>query len=222
MHCFASRKLAALLTCALAFTSAASADVIQLHKTGESGGVDPNYILNGGVANVIATNLPGVYVSPGASGARWIGPDTNGTNTHAGADFSFTTTFDLTGLDPATASLAGFFSADNFAHIFLNGHDTGKETTGATQSTGREHFRQLTAFSITNSSWFQSGGNTIEFRVTNDSLNGGGSYNPTALLVTDLTLTATKAHAPEPASLVLWGTLVCVGVLARRRRPLAS
>ncbi len=84
-------------------------------------------------------------------------------------------TFDLTGLDPTTASISGTGSADDSAIIRLNGNATGQTFPA---------FNVLSTFSIT--SGFIAGVNTLDFVVS----NGGAGPNPTGLLVNSLSGTA--------------------------------
>jgi len=140
------------------------------------------------------------WLSPPA-GSKWIGPIDN--NNAPGATFySYSLTFDLTGLDPATASITGRWSSDNGSQIFLNGTDTG----WINGDPGSRSFEQLTSFSI--AAGFQSGFNTLEFVVG----NAGG---PTSLLVSDLSGAAQPI--PEPSTGLFVG-LGLAGIAVARRR----
>ena len=83
--------------------------------------------------------------------ARFIGPK-------SGGQYDYRTTFDLTNFDPTTASLSGSWAMDNYGTILLNGVDTGN-TWGSNSAYG--------TFVI--NSGFQSGLNTVDFQVVDDS-----------------------------------------------------
>ena len=68
---------------------------------------------------------------------------------------TFRLTFDLTGLDPSTATITGQWATDNFGpDILINGMSTGNTSGG---------FGSFTAFSV--SSGFVDGINTLDFVV---------------------------------------------------------
>ena len=77
------------------------------------------------------------------------------------------TTFNLTGMDPSTASLSGWAAADDSAVVKLNG----------VQLASIAGFGSPTNFSLSSS--FVAGVNTLDFVVT----NGGSSASPTGLRV---------------------------------------
>lgn len=220
LRAFALAGLAVALS-----ATAAHAVPITLYNTGVGaapGAADPHYTLSGGTAT-ITTIRPGSYLTAPA-GSQWIAPQADATHTNASpAIFSFSTTFDLTGLDPSTAVIQGKFSADNQATIYLNGVSTGITTlpVGGPPPTN-EDFRQLTPFTI--NSGFVNGLNTLEFRVTNDPLTPqqAGGINPTALLVSNISGSA--APIPEPASLAVFGmaTLTAAGYCWRRKQAVTA
>jgi PEP-CTERM motif len=112
--------------------------------------------------------------------------------------YVFRTSFDLTGLDPATVSVSGHWTCDNFGSILLNGMDTGN-------SLGNDTYQNLYAFTI--DSGFQSGVNELDFRVYfPDGYDG--------LLVSDVSLTA----VPEPGSISLLGLAMFGFVVLKRRQ----
>jgi hypothetical protein len=96
--------------------------------------------------------------------SKWIGPRVE-TSAAAGGDYVYRTTFDLTGFDPATASVAGDWSTDNSGlDISINGVGTGQSNTG--------NFGAYTPFAV--SSGFQAGVNTLEFKLNNAGLGYTG------------------------------------------------
>lgn len=104
--------------------------------------------------------------------SKWIGPtfDTNA----AEGDYTFRTTIDLTGLDPATAFVRGRWSTDNSGiDILVNGTPTGNTNGG---------FGGYSDFTL-NPGSFISGINTIDFRVNNLP----ASNNPVGFRVDEIT-----------------------------------
>jgi len=109
-------------------------------------------------AAIVSGNDNG-YAYPSHSNSQWIGSAEDLDLSFAVGYFSYSTTFDLTGLDPSTASLAGILSVDDTATISLNGVSTGSGCTGA------DCWGYGTAFAI--NSGFIAGVNTITFQVYN-------------------------------------------------------
>lgn len=157
------------------------------------GEVDPHYRLTANPQDPASSDaivedstafpiVSGPWV-PNTSSSKWIGPafDSNG----AGGDYTYSTTFDLTGFDPATARLEGDWATDNVgSDIVLNGNSTGMRNDA--------QFAALTHFVIT--SGFRGGVNTVEFLIN----NAGAAENPTGLHVTNLRLGAKRAGAAGP------------------------
>ena len=132
---------------------------ITLFNTGlaADGSVDPHYklILSSDPANptppdtyaIIANPLAVPQWFPNDAFSKWISPTANQTCCPAGAgnadgDYTYRTTFDLTGLDPLTASISGKWATDNAGlNILINGHPTGNVT-------GPTDYGFLTPFSI--------------------------------------------------------------------------
>ena len=141
--------------------------------------------------------------------SAWIAPNEetspyylHGQAGPAGA-YDYRTTFDLTGLNPLTASISGQWAADNQGtDILINGHSTNQQTLRF--GTG-EGFVSFASFSITNN--FVAGMNTLDFLVTN--LPGPGD-NPTGLRVQFLDATAQPSitATPAPSTLVMSSILL--------------
>ena len=100
--------------------------------------------------------------------SKWIAPQNNQAAGNLPGTYIYHTTFNLTGFNPATATLTGQFAADNSAIIKLNG-----VVVGPTAPT----YSAWTQFAI--NSGFAAGINTLDFVVTNDP----SGANPTGLRV---------------------------------------
>ena len=138
------------------------------------------------------------YVGNSAT-SRWISHSSNGSPGNGTTVFRLT--FDLTGLDPATAVISGLNAVDNAGLIVLNNQATGIALNGS--------FNQLVAFSITTG--FVAGINTLDFAVTDFG-------PPLALRIADLHGTAQLAAVPLPASVLMFApALLGLGALRRKR-----
>jgi hypothetical protein len=172
---------------ALLFAAAAiaRADDLAIFNTGVDGGGavlpvgtnDPHWQLiaiPSGIAGfpvprqaVVAAAHPAyIQNSPvGSSGSSWIALRSVTDGFYPPGDYVYRTTFDMAGLDPATAQIDGNFAADDgVVEVFVNGAPTGIH--------GGVFNAFLAPFSIT--SGFHDGVNSIDFLVR----NGGGSANP--------------------------------------------
>jgi hypothetical protein len=176
---------------------------------------DPHYLLTSvpdGTTDLrVRTSIGGFPVPPWLgddSISAWIGPNNDSIVDGSVGAFDYRTTFNLTGFDSTTASLAGQWSVDNEGlNILINGVSTGITAAGPTGGDPTASFEQWTPFSI--SSGFVAGVNTVDFIVNND----GG---PTGLRVE---MTGSATETPEPASLMLLGAgLVVISKLRRRVR----
>jgi len=112
---------------------------------------------------------PGYPVPPWIAegpNSRWIAPQASQATGNAPGIYTFTTTFDLTGLDPATAQITGMITADNgTAAVRLNGGDLGITAGG---------FNMFFPLTIPLGSPFVGGTNRLEFDVS----NAGDTANP--------------------------------------------
>jgi hypothetical protein len=197
---------AAMATTSLTAAGAQAATITGLFSTGvdasgnvlAEGASEQHYTVDG-------LNAPFLYNNPnyiGQPGAAFIAVQADGGYTNPVNTYSLT--FDLTGLNAATAQISGNFEADNFATVFLNGNQIAQDD----QATVFSNFQSPTPFSA--ASGFVAGLNTLTFTVTDTG-------PPSALLVSDLTGTASAV--PEPAS---WAMMLVgfggLGVAMRTRR----
>jgi hypothetical protein len=128
------------------------------------GTVDGHYTQTGPSyepAAYVTTDFPWNYI-PNNALSQWIGP-WNGTNYYAAGTYTYTTTFDLGPLDPATAVISGRWAADKFGAMYLNGNLI-SQTIG---------FPVSKMESFTASSGFVPGINTLTFIVQNTSGSTG-------------------------------------------------
>jgi hypothetical protein len=150
--------------------------------------------------------------TPDSTTSTWITPNDNfGFGTQAG-NFTYQTSFDLTGYDPNSVSINGLWSFDDYGiSILLNGLVV-PFSAGLTNVTG---FGGWDLFNI--SSGFQAGVNTLEFVVENAGGPGG--------LRTDFVAEGTRAGeqlpVPLPLGLFTLG-LAGLGIVARKHNTLPS
>lgn len=132
------------------------------------GSIDPHYTLvqsadttfTGPDAIVVSEIAAGYWTAQSATSA-WIAPSSNqmypgATPCNAAGTYVYRTTFDLTGFDLASATIAGQWGADNIGvDVRLNGVSLGIAASG---------YAPLTPFAI--ASGFVPGINTLEFELT--------------------------------------------------------
>lgn len=142
-----------------------------------SGAVDPHYTLTVSPDETFTgpdavTLNPGFPVGPwleATKDSKWITANQDQGNSAPG-DYTFRTTFDLTGFDPGNAVITGRWSVDNSGvDIILNG-----ESLGITNGGG---FTSWSEFII--DSGFVDGENVLEFIVN----NAGDAVNPAGFRV---------------------------------------
>jgi len=210
--------IVSVLFASKSITHAAPVPIPGLRPTGVSSGaffttlpdfsVDPHYkliqALGGFGPNAfVASPRPSSWV-PNQPLSKWISPDGTNSVLLSGL-YVYQLTFDLTGLDPSTASISGLWTADDNSRVVLNGNFG----AGVVQTTT---FGQFDSFTF--NSGFVPGINTLDFRVGNAFFPGGDKGGPSGLHVTQLLGFAEPI--PEPSSLMLLG--VSGFALATRRR----
>jgi len=194
-------------------TPASAAPITGLFATGvdaagnalPAGSADPHYsiVAPSQPAIVVKDAIPATWL-PNNATSRWVWETAQGAptgSTSSPVTRSFRLSFDLAGLDPATALISGSWATDNFgADIFINGASTGNTCGG---------FGSLCSFTV--ASGFQSGVNTLDFQVQDFGVISG-------LLVRDIGGTADAVAAvPAPSSLALAG-IGLLGLRSRRAR----
>jgi hypothetical protein len=139
--------------------------------------------------------------------SQYIAPQANqafpGTM-HPTGNYNYRTTFDLTGFDPASASITGIWRTDDIGlNIFINDTSTGQTAPLAHTDT---------PFAI--SSGFVAGLNTLDFLIDN---SGGG---PTGIRINVSGNADLAQQVAEPATLLLvgFGLLGLAGFAGKRRR----
>lgn len=204
-----------ILTTVVLSLSGVGAESINLFNTGvDSFGVplpdnsiDPHYSIT------FPTAAPGIVAA--ASGGwpipPWLGDNTTSawvtpaTDTRGPHDkvYHYTTTFDLTGMDPSSAFISGQWAGDDggvggLSDIILNGNSTLQFP---------EHFISWTSFSL--NSGFISGINTLSFQIKN---YGGG---PTGIRVE---MRGKANGVPEAGSAMVLLGISLMGIETLRRR----
>jgi len=174
------------------------------------GSFDPHYraVIGPGVNAVgpavvySASNIWSQWV-PDDPHSGWIGFRDNSDSSPHG-DYTYELLVNLTGYDPATASISGSWAADQFGSINLNGAATGVSLPDGNWNSANAP--NLNPFSI--SSGFHSGLNTLDFVVNEpDGFDG--------LRVSSMTLTATPVPEPSTCCLLIGGA--AIAGLARAR-----
>lgn len=169
------------------------------------GAADPHYTITevGSAQAVVRTNNAGTYF-PNDANSQWIWQQANGQPVNVTR--TFRTTFDLTGLDHATAVINGAWGTDNQGlDILINGVSTGIDLLGVIVA----NFSSLHAFSI--NSGLVAGVNTLDFIIED---NGGQSA-----FRAELSGSADSLAVPEPMTVFLLGIgLAGLGFAGRRVR----
>lgn len=210
------RRTLQRLVLSLAISAApALAATFSVNNTGGAapGVIDPNWTV--GAGQVFVTDDGGfpfnVWLTNSVS-SSWISPQPSYTSFQTDApdtSYTYSTMFDLTGLNEATASITFLVAVDNaLTDVLINGVSTGLS------------YGSFAAFSgpLTINSGFIAGVNTLTFVTFNAA---GHTTNPSGLRVefTDATTGATAdALVPEPSSIALLGLGIFLFASRRLRR----
>jgi hypothetical protein len=205
-----SRTLA-LLAVFSTLSTAAMADTLGVFNTGVAGigAVDPNYTLVSEPSDATQGPATGAVPHPAwfapEGGTNWI----NNTGAYNVGEqpngfYIYDTTFNISASEnPATAILNIAFAVDDSGTVWLN---------GAEVYSGSDSYSYLT--SITLSSGFHTGSNTLEFQVDNTGGAPTGLYADVSGTVDPLAVGA----VPEPSSMALLGTgIFSIAAFVRRR-----
>lgn len=154
---------------------------------------DPEYL--GPDAFTLAPGFPvGPWLAEGPD-SRWIAPRAEQGIGNAEGNYTYRTSFDLTGHDPTKASIVGRWAVDNGGvDIVLNGSSLGLVNTAG--------FGGWTDFTI--GSGFVAGVNTLDFIVS----NAPATPNPTGLRVEMTGLVEVPDEAPRFITQPVGGTFV--------------
>lgn len=131
-----------------------------------NGNPDPNWNITVSPAGGTLPRAATVFSEFGAANDAESGWIKDGTETGVG-EYVIETTFDLTGFDPATASLSfGYLVENRLVSVLLNGNDTGVSSTGTLLFTYQNE-------TLNNPAHFVAGVNTLAFRWAKDGAAGG-------------------------------------------------
>jgi hypothetical protein len=213
--------LSVALLCLGPATGPVRADIITtLFSTGvdntgaviPTGTLDPHYTYGPGL-RPFAQGGNGFGWIPNTSASKWVNSAPGGfpppLPTPVVRIFNYTTTFDLSGLDPTTARITGDVAADDSVTILLNGIPKYSNPYNGFN----DPWASFASFMI--DTGFIPGVNTLTFAVT----HADGPEGLQARVVG----TANVATVPEPSTLVLIsiGGLIGLGTAWRRKRAAA-
>jgi hypothetical protein len=159
-----------------------------------SGSVDPHWRITASIdpgfpgPDALVLNDSGFPIPPWLANdeiSKWIAPRADQSSGNLEGDYTYQTTFDATGFDPATIRVAGEWATDNTGtDILVNGVSTGQRNNG--------QFVVWTPFQIT--SGFVAGVNALDFKVN----NAPSGVNPTGFRVRGLRALGVRLPALPP------------------------
>jgi hypothetical protein len=195
---------------ALLSTAASAVPILGMFNTGvnnvgsplPNGMIDPHWVLSSGPVGtptaITGNPIPGSWVSNTPT-SRWVTPGTNGNSPVPGGTYVYDLMFDLTGFQPATATISGIWSSDNQSTVFLNG------ALFATHTGGAAAFTSFDTFGI--GTGFLPGINTLTIQVNNLGGPSGAHVNE---------LQGDALPIPEPCTLTL-AVLALGGIFMRKK-----
>jgi hypothetical protein len=147
-----------------------------------SGSVDPHWTLTQSIdpafpgPNAMVLNDVGFPIPPWLANddlSKWIAPQADQSTGNLEGDYTYHTTFDLTGWDPASVRLSGEWASDNSGlDILINGTSTGQRNDAG--------FTSWTPFQVVTG--FRNGINTLDVKIN----NAPSGVNPTGVRVQKL------------------------------------
>lgn len=159
----------------------------------KDGTVDGHYVLS---SDDLALPGPKAYAVAAAAGwaantltSKWLSAQANAKGA-AAKTYTYTTTFSLYGMDPATATVTGKWACDDTCVLLLNGKQVAKNEAASA-------WTSLAAFTIPVGAPFVVGLNTLAFQVLNTS-------GTTGLHVAPLTGTASGCSADDQCALGMY------------------
>ncbi len=196
-----SDAMASVLAVGLYDTGVDNNDVVLANGT-----TDTHYLLGSSPTYAVddAEGYLGYWMAPSAN-SSWITPmvgsGNTGSNSAAGGNYTYSTTFDLTGFETGSAVINGLVSADNsVTSVLINGNAISFST--------HSDYSSFASFTVT--SGFVAGVNTLSFVVYNES-------GPTGLRA-ELSGSFTAA-VPEPETYaMLLAGLGVLGFTSQRRK----
>jgi hypothetical protein len=169
------------------------------------GAVDPHYSLSSddpsrpGPDALVVTPVAGWTGNTTTS--NWISARADSSGANLG-NYTFTTTFSLTGVDPTKVSISGSWACDDSCVIRLNGTVVASDPAPA--------WNTVAAFTIPTGSPFLAGTNTLEFVATN---SGGGATGLQVVSISGTSLGCTADDQCSNAQFCNTQTATCTGTL---------
>ncbi len=169
------------------------------------GATDPHYVLTsddptrpGPTALVVA---PVAGWTGNTSTSNWVSAQANAIGANLG-NYTFTTTFTLSGVDPATVSINGSWACDDSCTLSLNGKVVASNAAPA--------WNAVMAFTIPVGSPFVTGVNTLAFVATN---SGGGATGLQVVSMSGIASGCTADNQCADSQFCNTQTATCVGDL---------
>lgn len=171
------------------------------------GAIDPHYTIfsrSDGLPSTNSVVMDGHGWMSNNATSMWIWPGRDGRPSPL--NITFRITFDLSGLDPNSASINGYWIVDNAGtDIQINGVSTGNSIPYKVDT------YNPVSFSINNG--FVSGINTLDFIVEDGGIIGGFRVSQ---ITGSASLASSGGQVPEPTSITIFG-LSILGLVCRGR-----